>query len=511
MTPNIGTQPEGRVTPDIATALTAINAVIGDLECQQCGQPVSASPSQDFCSEDCQQTWRETRAGIAPGGDAGTLDQPYGESGAVPPLGWLGPPPGAVVRAGHELLDDVAEFVARFSVFPSEHCAPTLTLWYAHTHAIQQFYVTPRLILDSAEPASGKTRVLEVAQHLVAVPEMTISATTAALFRLVSMGPITILFDEVDAIFNPKNGGNNEDLRGLLNAGYKRSATIARCVGDAKDMKVQRFPVYAPAALVGISGGMPATITTRAITIHMRRRRTDEPVEPFRERHVAREAQPLREQLAAWINSTGTRLGDAQPDMPEGVTDRSAEIWEPLLAIADTAGGHWPDTARDACRHFVLNTGPQITSPGVRMLADLRDLFARRRTDRLPTKTILAELLDLDEAPWGDLHGKPLDARRLSRELGRYGARPVTFEDDEGSTKGYVTYCTTGRQAQTGLADAWSRYLPAAIGNPGKTGKTAGEQLTDADQLTDPSVIADRPPAHQLTDPSVSTSRSVSP
>ena len=264
--------------------------------------------------------------------------------------------------------------MARFSVFPSEHCAPTLALWYAHTHAIEQFYVTPRLVLDSAEPGSGKTRVLEVAQYLVRAPEMTISATPAALFRLVSMGPITILFDEVDVIFNPHNGGNNEDLRGLLNAGYKRSATIARCVGDAKNMKVERFPVYAPAALAGIAGAMPATITTRAITIHMHRRRTDEPVEPFRERQVARQAQPLREQLAAWIDSTGTQLGDAQPDMPDGVTDRPAEIWEPLLAIADTAGGHWPDTARNACRHFVLDTGPQITSLGVRLLADLREL-----------------------------------------------------------------------------------------------------------------------------------------
>jgi hypothetical protein len=467
------------MTTGVDTTVTAIDAAIGDPGCRRCGQPVTGSPSADFCSEDCQHTWQQQHTGAN-----GTAPDPS--------LGWLGQTPGAVVRPGHEVLDDVAAFVARFSVFPSEHCAPTLALWYAHTHAIEQFYVTPRLVLDSAEPGSGKTRVLEVAQYLVRAPEMTISATPAALFRLVSMGPITILFDEVDVIFNPKNGGNNEDLRGLLNAGYKRSATIARCVGDAKNIKVERFAVYAPAALAGIAGAMPATITTRAITIHMHRRRTDEPVEPFRERQVARQAQPLREQLAAWIDSTGTQLGDAQPDMPDGVTDRSAEIWEPLLAIANTAGGHWPNTARDACRHFVLDAGPQITSLGVRMLADLRELFTRHHTDRLPTKTVLAELLDLDEAPWGDLHGKPLDARRLSRELVRYGARPVTFETDEGSTKGYVTYGTTGRQTQTGLADAWSRYLPAAIGKNGKNGKNAGQPLTDADQLTDPSVSTDR-------------------
>ncbi|MGH3854101.1 MAG: DUF3631 domain-containing protein [Pseudonocardiaceae bacterium] len=436
------------MTLDISTALTAIDAAIGGRECQHCARPVSASPSPDFCSEDCQRTWHEQHTGAPLAASVADTEPPR-------PLGWLGQkPPSATVRAGHDVLDDVAAFVGRFSVFPSEHCAPTLALWYAHTHATEQFYVTPRLILDSAEPGSGKTRVLEVAQHLVRAPEMTISATPAALFRLVSMGPITILFDEVDVIFNPKNGGNNEDLRGLLNAGYKRSATIARCVGDTKTMKVERFPVYAPAALAGIAGAMPATITTRAITIHMRRRRTDEPVEPFRERKVASQAQPLREELAAWIDSTSARLSDAQPTMPEGVTDRPAEIWEPLLAIADTAGGHWPTTARNACRHFVLDTGPHITSLGVRLLADVRELFTRAGTDRMTTADILPALHDLEESNWADLNGKPLDARRLGRELGKYGVRSKDIKINGHAIKGYRT------DGEDGLADAWSRYLP---------------------------------------------------
>jgi Protein of unknown function (DUF3631) len=387
------------------------------------------------------------------------------------------------------VLDDLAAFVARFSVFPFEHCAPALALWYAHTHAIEQFNVTPRLVLDSAEPGSEKTRVLEVAQYLVRAPEMTISARPAALFRLVSMGPITILFDEVDAIFNPRNVGNNEDLRGLLNAGYKRSATIARCVGDAKNMKVERFPVYAPAALAGIAGAMPSTITTRAITIHMRRRRVDEPVEQFRERQVVREAQPLREELAAWIDSIATRLGDAQPDMPEGVTDRPAEIWEPLLAIADTAGGHWSDTARGACRHFVLDAGPSMTSLGIRLLADLREIFTRAGTGWIRTPDLLTALCDLDESPWGDLDGKPLDARRLAKELDRYGVKPAPYKHDGKTVKGYQT------AGPRGLADAWDRYLPlrhpTAIGNSGNCGNPAGQPVTDPNSVTDPSVTLD--------------------
>ncbi|MFZ0877797.1 MAG: DUF3631 domain-containing protein [Pseudonocardiaceae bacterium] len=494
------------MTTDIGTALTAIDAAIGDQECRRCRQSVSGSPSADFCSEDCQQTWHGQQADM-PAPDSGTVhDGSVSATATARPLGWLRPPqPEGTVRAGHELLDDVSEFVGRYSVFPSEHCAPTLALWYAHTHAVEQFYVTPRLVLDSAEPGSGKTRVLEVAQYLVRAPEMTISATPAALFRLVSMGPITILFDEVDVIFNPRNGGNHEDLRGLLNAGYKQSATIARCVGDAKNMKVERFPVYAPAALAGIAGAMPATITTRAITIHMHRRRADEPVEPFRERQVARQAQPLREALAAWIDSTGGQLGEAQPDMPNGVTDRPAEIWEPLLAIADTAGGHWPDTARNACRHFVLDTGPAMTSLGIRLLADLRAVFTLAGTGRLRTTDILTALCELDEAPWGDLDGKPLDARRVARELDRYGVKPIPYKHDSKTVKGYQT---TGPR---GLADAWDRYLPTqrpvVVGNSGNCGNPAGQPVTDPDPVTDPSVTHPLP----VTDPSVTADPSVTP
>ncbi|HJQ48283.1 MAG TPA: DUF3631 domain-containing protein [Amycolatopsis sp.] len=414
------------MTDPTTTTVHAIDDAIGTRgACSQCARELGDSPSNDFCSENCQHVWRAANATVLP---------------------------------GHEVLDRVREFVARFNAFPSEHCAPMLALWYAHTHGADHFYVTPRLILSSVEPGSGKTRVLEVAQFLVRAPEMTLSATTAALFRMVSEGPITILFDEVDTIFAAK-GGNNEDLRGLLNAGYKRGATVARCVGDAKAMKVQRFPVFAPAALAGIAGNMPDTITTRAITVHMKRRREDEEVEEFWEEDVEREATPLREMLAGWIESVTDKISRGRPDMPEGVRDRSAEIWRPLIAIADAAGGHWPATARAACKHFVDIANADRNGGGQRLqlLADLRDLFSTRDTDKLLTDEILAALHEMDEAPWGDLDGKPLDPRRLAGFLKPYGVRAKDIKLPGGGVR--KGYRATGPD---GLTDAWQRYLPAS-------------------------------------------------
>ncbi|HEV7647634.1 MAG TPA: DUF3631 domain-containing protein [Actinophytocola sp.] len=358
---------------------------------------------------------------------------------------------------GAALLDAITEFVSRFIVFPHEHCAPMLALWYAHTHAAEHFYVTPRLVISSAEPGSGKTRVIEVGQYLVAKPEMTMNSTTPAVFRMVANnGPITLLWDEVDAIFTGNGGGGYEDLRALLNAGYKRTASVARCVGDSHT--VQRFPVYSPVALVGLAGGMPPTITTRAITIHMRRKKRDATVQEFRERGVQRDAEPLRDALAAWIGTVAESVGEAEPDVPPGVANRSREIWEPLLAIADAAGGHWPHTARRACAYFVREADEQPVTTGVRLLADLHTMFSDRNTDRLSTTDIIANLIALDESPWGDIsNGRPLDGRRLAKELAQYRVSPVPVRIGSEITKGYVTY---GTPKQLGLADAWSRYLP---------------------------------------------------
>ena len=210
------------------------------------------------------------------------------------------PPPLPDEIPGHAVLDQVAGFVARYVAFPDAHCLPVVTLWAAHTWAADAFYTTPRLVLDSAEPGSGKTRVLELLNLFCRDPEMVLSPTTAALFRLLDERPYSLLFDEVDAIFNTKNAGNYEDLRAMLNAGYKKTATIPRCVGDPKAMKVHRFKVFAPVALAGIAGNLPATITTRAVTIHMRRRGPAETVEPFEEEDAEAEAVPIRDALSAW-------------------------------------------------------------------------------------------------------------------------------------------------------------------------------------------------------------------
>lgn len=386
---------------------------------------------------------------------------------------------------GAVVLDEVAAFMGQYLHLPSRHALTVLVLWATHTWASTAFYVTPRIVLDSPEPGSGKTRVLELLALLCHGAKLTLSTTTAALYRRIAAAegePPTVLQDEADAVFGRSNNPQAEDLRALFNAGYKAGATVDRCEGDSKNMKVVEFPVFAPVALAGLAGKMPATITTRSVTIHMRRRAPGEHVAEFRERDAHRISDPLREMLAAWTTSHRAELADSRPTMPTGVRDRPAEVWEALLAVAEVAGGDWPDKARAACQHFVLDSDPDELSLGARLLRDVREAFGDR--DTMWSVDLIAALVADDESEWADMWGKPLDARRLARELKRYGVKSADIKRSGAVAKGYRV------DGPEGLSQAWERYLPTEPSGSATAATNATAQVRGKSEVADKSASA---------------------
>jgi hypothetical protein len=364
---------------------------------------------------------------------------------------------------GAALLDEVEAFHRRFNVFPTEAAYVAVTLWDAHAHLLDSFDSTPRLAFLSPEPGSGKSRALEIVETLVPHPMVAVNASAAALFRAVSGvdGRPTILFDEIDTVFGPK-AGDNEELRGFLNAGHRRTGVTYRCVGDGGNQTVQAFPSYTAVAVAGL-GSLPDTILTRSVIIRMRRRARNETVEPFRARLHEAEGHKLRDRLARWAEQVGKQLTEAWPEMPDGVTDRPADVWEPLLAVADAAGGDWPKRARAACVDLVnASKANDKGSIGIRLLTDLRDhVFSG--IDRLPTVAVLDRLCSLDESPWADMAGRPLDSRGLAKMLREYMTvenAPITARNIKSGAsvmKGYYA---------TDLHDAWQRYCPPPPESP---------------------------------------------
>jgi hypothetical protein len=140
-----------------------------------------------------------------------------------------GPAPDASID-GAELLDQVHQFLGQFIAYPDRHSRVAHTLWIGHCHLVRCFETTPRLAFLSPEPSSGKTRCLEITELLVPNPVLAVNVSPAYLIRRIAAEEgVTVLFDEIDTVFGPRTKENNEDVRALLNAGYRRRSRRPVC------------------------------------------------------------------------------------------------------------------------------------------------------------------------------------------------------------------------------------------------------------------------------------------
>jgi hypothetical protein len=377
------------------------------------------------------------------------------------------PAPDTAGRGGVELLDAVCHTLTRYCVLPNRHAYTAVTLFIAYTHAATVFDFAPRLVLTSPEKRSGKTRCMEIVGHLSHRPLWTANASTAALYRSLT-SPRTVLLDEADTVFGTRGKSEqNEDLRGLLNAGFQRGTPVIRW--NAAERQVEELHTFAPVVLAAI-GRLPDTVTDRAVVVPMRRRKPTETVEPFR---LSRDVEPLNAlayDLGLWIGDNHDQLKRSRPAMP--VTDRAADLWEPLVAVADLAGGPWPRLARAAA---VALTDDAVAidadhSAAHELLTNARDVLAVLDGDFVTTEALIGALVALPDSRWAE---EGLTGRRLALLLRSYriavGRNPSTAKRERGYRRADFT-------------DAFERYLKPDVAD---LGAPMRPEVSEAD-ATDP-------------------------
>ncbi len=341
---------------------------------------------------------------------------------------------------GAQLLDALRASFTRYIVLP-EAAAPTLALWIVHTYSYQLGRVAAYAALLSPEKRCGKSTALSVVAALAHRALPASNVLPASLFRVIERDSPTMLIDEVDSFVK-----DNEELRGILNAGFTReTAFVLRCVGENHEPKT--FNVFGPKLFAGI-GKLPSTLADRSIIIPMRRKQPGETVERFR----GLDGEELRRKCVRWVADNEAQLAPADPSVPNALNDRAADLWRPLLAIADAAGGEWPAVARRAA--LELSADKEDDSQTVKLLASCRACFTRPSVDRVLTKDLLAFLNAQEEEPWNTFnHGGGLNARQLADRLKPYGITSRTLRDGAERAKGYFAEDFT---------DAFNRYLPGS-------------------------------------------------
>lgn len=354
--------------------------------------------------------------------------------------------------AGSKVLDELRGQLAKFVILPSPEALDAVTLWVAATHLQTAWQHAPRLAVVGPAKRCGKSRLLDVVTETVHYPLITVNASAAAVFRSITDAPPTLLVDEADTLFgSAKVAEKNEEMRGLLNAGHQRNRPTLRVSGP--NHEVAKFPTFAMAALAGI-GDLPDTIMDRSVVIRMRRRGPGEKVAEFRTVRDTPALHAVRDRLVAWLGPLYDTAMGLTPPMP--VEDRAADTWEPLVAVADLAGGTWPAAARAACLAMTRHEAEQEqdnSALNLRLLADIRRAFAAEGNPALlRTGRLLSILNDDTESPWPEYKDKGLTARGLQLLLKDYGisASSHRFPGDS-QARGFT---------REQFADAWARYCP---------------------------------------------------
>ncbi|MBI4569693.1 MAG: DUF3631 domain-containing protein [Planctomycetes bacterium] len=374
---------------------------------------------------------------------APTAGAPAGGGSAlvlVDPQPWTAPVDGA------GLLGDLYDLSGRFMVWPGAWCRAVFALWALHSWCLDAFDHSPRLAFLSPTKRCGKSRALALLRAVVRRALPTSNVTPAALFRSIEAWAPTLLIDELDTFIK-----DNDDLRGVLNAGHARGGAVLRVVGD--DHEPRNFNCFAATALAGI-GTLPDTVADRAIIVPLRRKTPGEKVERLHESRLGDACAELRRRCMRWADDHLDTLRAADPPDLDGLNDRANDNWRLLFAIADAAGGDWPDRAREAASAAAGVETDDSEEAGVQLLGDVRAILDETGLDRIASAELARRLGEMENRPWPEWkNGKPITANQIARRLRAFGVSTRTIRTDTGTPKGYLRF---------DLEDAFTRY-PAPI------------------------------------------------
>ena len=342
------------------------------------------------------------------------------------------PPKSAPVSSppvdGPALLHDLAQFIGRY-LYCSQHHCHLLALWALHTWCSSAVKLTPYLAILSPQPQAGKTLCLQLLSLLCQNPSLTstLSATTL-IDRMRLRPPSTILLDDTQAILGTRFRSRNPVLRSLLaNGSHLRHGNL--------EATQDRY-VFCPKAFA-VTGQLPEDLAHHSLPIVLLPlpRREDRWFSPngiqrFDLGPAEHDAESLKQRLSAWSQQHLRQLEQtpayAEEDFPQclsSLTPRRMQLVEPLLQLADTVGGSWPNQIRqsldvifDEGDHFHLSANRQL-------LEDIYLCFSSQAyPDRLSTAFLLNWLHGQQNRSW-QAEG-PINAHKLSQLLGAFEIMP---------------------------------------------------------------------------------------
>lgn len=284
---------------------------------------------------------------------------------------------------------EIKQVLSRFVDYNSQFDADILTLWLMGSYCFPIFEAFPYVYLVGVK-RSGKTKTLLLIDKLAFNAILSSNISPAVLFRLVEATRGTLALDESEQL---SDKSQKEELRELLNSGYKKGAPAYRITKGGKgQMKIDAFEIYSPKAIANIKG-LDNVLEDRAITITMVRTKN-----PDKGNLAVTEASEdweyLRSLLYEFALTYAKDISDIYEADPSVNTllNRQNELWKPLLSIAKVVDqeleGTFEQMRQEALRKAEEATNYDLEDFDEAVLLALNDLSAGEDETTLTNKEI---------------------------------------------------------------------------------------------------------------------------
>lgn len=350
---------------------------------------------------------------------------------------------------------ELVDVYKRFIVFKDEKHQPfALALWTLATWFENYVNFAPYVLVTAPEKRCGKSQLLGLMAKLSKKPLEAGSMSAAVLFRVTEKYHPTIFIDEVDSFLE-----RDEDLKGMIKCGIERGKALAwRMEKNAnQQLEPMSYDCFAFKALSGIDAkNISDTITDRCITIELMRKLTAQVMPKVRDEKEELWTA-LNEKCARLALDYGEKLRNyRRPEMPKDLSDRDADKWRPLIALADLIDGDegmkGPLGKLGAYGHFaratavILSRDVDADEPQkIALLRNIREVLndesmtAGQRIEYILSALLTERLNANDEWQWQEMRGgKGLTATKLAGLLRTFGVKPEKVRQ-ENNKSGYMT------------------------------------------------------------------------
>jgi len=359
-----------------------------------------------------------------------------------------------------DLISSEEQLFSRYLVLPTG-VPLVLSLYTVNSYLWDLFDNCAYLAITSPTKRCGKTTLAQMLAWLCRRAEFTVDPTGAATFHIIADRGPTLICDEAENYLADRR------LRPLLNAGFKKGLTVPRCIGG----QIVQFAVFGP-KIFCIVGEPPESLLDRSIVIAMRRAKPNELTETFRENAVSRDATALALQIADWAAAKRQEVADCYANSSvDFLPDREANLWAPLFAIAQVVVPERIDELKTVALRLIKEKSKQDSelSPAIRLLMDLRTVFASERAEKIPTDRLIGDLRNLPDRGW-----KWISGSELARHLRPFSIEPKQMWMDGRNVRGYL---------RRDFLDAFERYVPAQLPDGLSVEAAVGDQRKTDEEL----------------------------